>query len=44
MQPADQKESAELAKVAQSVAERSSRILGEFVQKQRSEERRVETG
>ncbi len=34
MQPADQKESAELAKVAQSVAERSSRILGEFVQKQ----------
>src|SRR5919108_1292990 len=34
MQPADKKETAELAKVCQDVAERSSRILGEFVQKQ----------
>jgi len=34
MQPADPGESAELAKVCQSVAERSSRILGEFAQKQ----------
>ncbi len=34
MQPADPSESAELAKVCQSVAERSSRILGEFAQKQ----------
>ena len=34
MQPADPTESAELAKVCQSVAERSSRILGEFAQKQ----------
>src|SRR5215213_7040031 len=34
MQPADPKETAELAKVCQQVAERSSRILGEFAQKQ----------
>ena len=34
MQPANPTESAELAKVAQQVAERSSRILGDFVQKQ----------
>jgi len=34
MQPADPTESAELAKVCQSVAERSSRILGEFARKQ----------
>ena len=34
MQPADRKESEELAKVAHDVAARSSRILGEFVQKQ----------
>jgi polyhydroxyalkanoate synthase len=34
MQPADSTESAELAKVCQSVAERSSKILGEFAQKQ----------
>ena len=34
MQPADQKETVELAKVCQNVAERSSRILGEFVQRQ----------
>src|SRR4051794_27613911 len=34
MQPANPTESAELAKVAQQVAERSSRILGEFAQKQ----------
>jgi polyhydroxyalkanoate synthase len=34
MQPADQKEAVELAKVCQNVAERSSRILGDFVQKQ----------
>jgi polyhydroxyalkanoate synthase len=34
MQPADPKESAELARVCQSVAERTSRILGEFAQKQ----------
>ncbi|HEX7054629.1 MAG TPA: class I poly(R)-hydroxyalkanoic acid synthase [Burkholderiales bacterium] len=34
MQPADTAESAELAKIAQQVAERSSRILGDFAQKQ----------
>src|SRR5215213_5726100 len=34
MQPADPKETAELAKVCQQVAERSSKILGEFAQKQ----------
>jgi len=34
MQPANPTESAELARVAQSVAERSSRILGDVVQKQ----------
>src|SRR3954468_19221454 len=34
MQPANPSESAELAKVAQQVAERSSRILGEFARKQ----------
>ena len=34
MQPADLSESAELARVAQSVAERSSRILGDVVRKQ----------
>jgi polyhydroxyalkanoate synthase len=34
MQPADPTETAELAKIAQSVAERSSRILGDFAQKQ----------
>ncbi len=34
MQPADSTESAELAKVCQSVAERSSKILGEFARKQ----------
>src|SRR5205085_691731 len=34
MQPANPTESAELAKVAQQVAERSSRILGDFVQTQ----------
>ena len=34
MQPADPEESAELAKVCQSVAERTSRILGDFAQKQ----------
>jgi polyhydroxyalkanoate synthase len=34
MQPADPAESAELSKITQEVAERSSRILGEFVQKQ----------
>jgi len=34
MQPADPIETAELAKIAQTVAERSSRILGEFAQKQ----------
>ncbi len=34
MQPADPEESAELAKIAHEVAERSSRILGDFVQKQ----------
>jgi len=33
MQPSDPTESAELAKVAQQVAERSSRILVEFAQK-----------
>ncbi|HYX65190.1 MAG TPA: class I poly(R)-hydroxyalkanoic acid synthase [Burkholderiales bacterium] len=34
MQPADPVETAELSKIAQEVAERSSRILGDFVQKQ----------
>jgi polyhydroxyalkanoate synthase subunit PhaC len=34
MQQADKKEAQELAKVCQSVAERSSKILGDFVQKQ----------
>src|SRR5690349_24023928 len=34
MQPANQKETQELARVAQQVAERSSKILGEFAQKQ----------
>ena len=34
MQPADPAENAELSKIAQEVAERSSRILGDFVQKQ----------
>jgi polyhydroxyalkanoate synthase len=34
MQPADPKETAELAKVAQTVAERSSKILAEFAKKQ----------
>src|SRR5438270_1131789 len=34
MQPANPTESAELAKVAQQVAERSSRILGDFVRRQ----------
>ncbi len=34
MQPADKKETEELAKACQSVAERSSKLLGEFVQKQ----------
>jgi polyhydroxyalkanoate synthase subunit PhaC len=34
MQPADTKETEELAKVCQDVAERSSRILGDFAQKQ----------
>ena len=34
MQPANQNESQELAQVCQQVAERSSRILGEFAQKQ----------
>ena len=34
MQPANPKESEELARVAHEVAERSSRILGDFVQKQ----------
>src|SRR5919109_2246312 len=34
MQPADKKESEELAKVCHQVAERSSKILGDFVQKQ----------
>src|SRR6185503_19394726 len=34
MQHADKKEAQELAKVCQSVAERSSKILGDFVQKQ----------
>src|SRR3954470_20274301 len=33
MQPADPIETAELAKIAQTVAKRSSRILGEFAQK-----------
>jgi polyhydroxyalkanoate synthase len=34
MQPADPVENAELSKIAHEVAERSSRILGDFVQKQ----------
>src|SRR6185436_5932645 len=34
MQQAEKKEAQELAKVCQSVAERSSKILGDFVQKQ----------
>ena len=34
MQPANQKENQELARVARQVAERSSKILGEFAQKQ----------
>src|SRR5436190_2037845 len=34
MQPANQTETQELARVAQQVAERSSKILGEFAQKQ----------
>src|SRR5688572_14256393 len=34
MQPVNPKEAAELAKVCQQVAERSSRILGEFAQRQ----------
>src|SRR3989440_4700193 len=34
MQPANQNETAELAKVCQQVAERSSKILGDFAQKQ----------
>ena len=34
MQPANPTETAELAKVCQLVAERSSRILGDFAQKQ----------
>jgi len=34
MQPANPQETEELAKVCQQVAERSSRILGEFAQKQ----------
>src|SRR5579859_5295472 len=34
MQPPNQNESQELAKVCQQVAERSSKILGEFAQKQ----------
>src|SRR5882672_989675 len=34
MQPANQNESEQLAKVCQQVAERSSRILGDFAQKQ----------
>jgi polyhydroxyalkanoate synthase len=34
MQPADPTESAQLARLCRSVAERSSRILGEFAQKQ----------
>ncbi|MBV9190982.1 MAG: class I poly(R)-hydroxyalkanoic acid synthase, partial [Betaproteobacteria bacterium] len=34
MQPANQNESQELARVAQQVAERSSKILGDFAQKQ----------
>jgi polyhydroxyalkanoate synthase len=34
MQPADKKESEELAKVAHDVAQRSSKILGDFVQRQ----------
>src|SRR5689334_5050111 len=34
MQPANQDETQELARVAQQVAERSSRILGDFAQKQ----------
>src|SRR5437764_15261406 len=34
MQPANQNEAQELGRVVQQVAERSSRILGEFAQKQ----------
>jgi polyhydroxyalkanoate synthase len=34
MQPADKNESEELAKVAHDVAGRSSKILGDFVQRQ----------
>ena len=34
MQPADTKEAEQLAKVCHEVAERSSKILGDFVQKQ----------
>src|ERR1041385_8991316 len=34
MQPANQSETQELARVAQQVAERSSKILGDFAQKQ----------
>ena len=34
MQPADKTETEELAKVCHDVAERSSKILGDFVQKQ----------
>src|ERR1041384_7638716 len=34
MQPADPTETAELAKIAQTVAERSSRILGDFARTQ----------
>ena len=34
MQPANNTESAELAKVSQQVAERCSKILGEFAQRQ----------
>jgi polyhydroxyalkanoate synthase subunit PhaC len=34
MQPADKTESQELAKVCHNVAERSSKLLGDFVQKQ----------
>src|SRR3954466_4929088 len=34
MQPANQQETQELARIAQQVAERSSKILGDFAQKQ----------
>jgi hypothetical protein len=37
MQQVNPKEAAELAKVCQHVAERSSRILGEFAQRQAEE-------